>query len=316
MNQALEKLLTTLDVRLHAFAVCEIDEGARLVFEPMEVVVVHHVLAGRGVLEIPGAPPAPFAPGYILIVPPGRGQSLAAGAPVRDVPAGENCRMLDDGLIRFDGAEGEAGAVRTICGTLTATYGGSFGLFDNLAGALVEDGAAIPGVAAAFELLLAERSRPDIGTHALTEALMKQCLVLLIRAHLNRGAVTSPFFASLGDTRLAAAVGAVLKQPAAALSLERLADIAGMSRSAFARAFASTFGQTPMEFVQKTRLHHAAQLLTATDLPIKVVAASTGFASRSHFSRTFRAAYGLDPSRYRERHGRDGVDAPRTAGLA
>ena len=54
-----------------------------------------------------------------------------------------------------------------------------------------------------------------------------------------------------------------------------------------------------MEFVAKTRLHHAAELLRGTDLPVKAIAASIGFASRSHFSRAFRAAYGRDPRAYR-----------------
>lgn len=307
---ALEKLLSTLDVRLHAFAVCEVADGARLVFEPMEVVVVHHVLQGRGVLETPGAPPATFGPGWILVVPPRCGQALVAGRAEREVAAGDNCAMLVDGLVKFDAAAGERGTVRTICGTLTATYAGSFGLFDNLAGPLIDDAARIPGVAAAFDMLVEERANPDVGTHALTEALMKQCLVLLIRAHINRGEVSSPLFASLGDTRLAAAVTAVLRQPAATTSLDALAAVAGMSRSAFARAFQLKFGLTPMEYVLKARLHHAAQLLAATDMPVKAVAASMSFASRSHFSRVFRDAYGVDPSRYRKRHARDGVDAP------
>ena len=72
-----------------------------------------------------------------------------------------------------------------------------------------------------------------------------------------------------------------------------------MSRSAFAREFSNTLSMSPMAFVAKTRLHHAAELLKSTKLPVKVIAASIGFASRSHFSRAFASAYGADPSRFR-----------------
>lgn len=311
----LDRLLTTLDVDLHAFAVCNIADGARLVFEPMNVVVIHYVLAGAGVLQVVGSDPVRFETGAMLIVPPRRGQSLAALSPVRrDVPAADHCLMLVDGLLKFDAADGAESPLMTICATLTATYAGSFGLFDNLVEPIVEAVASIPAVRTAFELLIAERAEPDIGTHALTEALMKQCLVLLIRNQIRRGTAQSPFLANLIEPRLAAVVVDVLRRPAAPTTLARLAAQAGMSRSAFSETFNKAFGQSPMDFVQKTRLHHAAGLLATTELPVKVVAASMGFASRSHFSRAFRTAYGVDPSGYRARTLRDGEDPPSNDG--
>jgi AraC family transcriptional regulator, activator of mtrCDE len=60
------------------------------------------------------------------------------------------------------------------------------------------------------------------------------------------------------------------------------------------------YGESPLGFVQRVRLWHAATLLSTTDLSVKVVAASVGYASRSHFSRSFRAAYGVDPRTYRQ----------------
>jgi transcriptional regulator GlxA family with amidase domain len=86
---------------------------------------------------------------------------------------------------------------------------------------------------------------------------------------------------------------------------------AGMSRSAFSRHFHIAFGMSPIAFVSKTRLYHAAQLLRSTPLPIKVIAGAAGFASRSHFSRAFKAAYGTGPSGFRERHGNEAIDPPR-----
>ena len=72
-----------------------------------------------------------------------------------------------------------------------------------------------------------------------------------------------------------------------------------MSRSAFADHFTSAFGQSPIEFLKQVRLYRAARLLEATNLPIKAVAKSVGYESRSYFSRAFRAVYGVDPTEYR-----------------
>lgn len=312
---SLDRLLVTLDVQLHSFAVCEVLAGSRLVFDPMNVIVVHYVLAGDGLLEVDGAAAARIGAGSILVVPANRGQALVAGqAAVRDVQAAEHCTAVVDGMLKFDAATGQAGDLRTICATITATCGGTFGLFDGLAHPIVDDASEIPAVRWAFEMLAEERARPDIGTRALSGSLMRQCLVLLVRHHLQRGSSPSPFFAALADSRLAKAVSLVLQRPAARLSLADLADVAGMSRTAFAKAFVEAFGQTPIDFVQKARLHRAAQLLAVTELPVKVVAASLGFASRSHFTRAFRRAYGAHPSSYRKHHNRDPIGLPANAG--
>jgi AraC-like DNA-binding protein len=312
---SLDRLLATLDVQLHSFAVCDVQLGSRLVFEAMNVIVVHYVLAGEGLLEVDGAPAAQVSAGSILVVPAGRAQALVAGPSASvNVPASENCTAVADGMLAFDAADGKAGDLRTICSTITATCGGTFGLFDGLAHPIVDDATDLPAVRVAFELLTEEQAKPDIGTRALSGSLMRQCLVLLVRRHLQRGSSSSPFFAALADPRLAKAVALVLQRPAARLTLADLASVAGMSRTAFAKAFVEAFAQTPIDFVQKARLHRAAQLLAATDLPIKVIAASLGFVSRSHFSRAFRRAYGSDPSTYRKRHDRNLIELPGNSG--
>lgn len=316
VHETLERLLTTLDVALHGFAVCNVDSDARLLFEPMDMIVIHYVLRGNGALESAGLVPIPFGPGHMLIVPAGSGQALTGSGPIqRDFPADEHCAMLVDGLVRFDAAPNQdPNGVMTICSTLSATYGGSFGLFDKLSGPLVRDMTPLAVVRAAFDQLLEERLQPDVGTHALTEAVMKQCLVLLVRAELHHGQHSSPLLANLRDSRLAATVTEVLRAPAAPRTVQELAQIAGMSRSAFASAFTRAFGQTPMDFVQKARLHHATRLLSGTGLPIKVIAGSMGFRSRSHFSRAFRSAYGIDPRRFRARRQNAIPDPPEDSG--
>ena len=128
---------------------------------------------------------------------------------------------------------------------------------------------------------------------------MKQCLVVLLRQHFMRRSITSPLFTALQDQRLTHAVASIVEHPGGRHSLQELAAIAGMSRSSFTAHFAQVFGQSALDFVSKVRLRYAADLLTTTDLPVKVVANSVGYGSRSHFSRAFSVAYGVDPTTYR-----------------
>ena len=296
----LDRLLITLAVRLHAFAVCEIKEGWRLLFDPMEAVTIHYVLAGHGVATIGSGASVAFGPQSIIIMPPRTSQNLCGTSEVRDeARADEHCRLIDDGLVTFTAGDGSRDLL-VICGTISASYGGALGLFDKLAEPIVENLAASPIIRNAFEILLAEVAAPSVGTQALAEALMKQCLILVLRQHLKRMTVTSPFFAELQDTRLARTITAVLERPAGKHSVESLAALAGMSRSSFAEHFVRTFGERPIEFVNRVRLRLGANMLSTTALPIKIIAVTVGYSSRSYFSRAFRQAYGVDPRTFRD----------------
>ena len=67
------------------------------------------------------------------------------------------------------------------------------------------------------------------------------------------------------------------------------------------RGFTTATGTAPQRYLQQVRLEEAAALLGSTALPIKAVAAAVGFLSRSHFSRAFAEAFGIDPSAYRRK---------------
>ena len=185
-----------------------------------------------------------------------------------------------------------------MCGKIEATYAGTLGLFDRLDHPISVRLRRSDPLRQAFEAMLDELASPTLGTRALADALLKQCLVLLVR-RLARGEHEPAWLAGLVDSRLAGVVTAILENPAGDHSLRSLAERARMSRSGFALRFAVAFGTTPMEFVKRIRLRYAARLLRTTDLPIATIANRVGYASRTHFSRAFRAAYGTDPQSFR-----------------
>ena len=313
MENLLDRLLVTMEVRLEAFALLDVRSGYRLVFDALDAVIIHYVLSGSGLLEVPGEPPLSFSAGSIVILPAGMRQAIRIdGGAAIDVDAGEHCAMVKDGLIRFEATGGGTGELTLLCGSIMASTSGSYGLFDKLRRPVHDDlgGAAL--VRNAFAMLSEEVAAPDFGTRALAGSLMKMCLTLLVRRHLHHLSDEEGLAPAFADDRLRRAVLCVMEQPARPHTVASLASVATMSRSAFARAFERTFAMSPMGFVGKTRLHHAAELLVGTDLPIKAIAGSIGFASRSHFSRAFRAAYGRDPKSFRQRAAQLPVKAPST----
>ncbi|OYY68209.1 AraC family transcriptional regulator [Sphingomonas sp. 28-63-12] len=307
----LDRLLMTLDVAVDAFAICEVNRGLQLVARPGDEIEVHYVLSGTMYLTVPGQSPIICGPGSIVLVPPHTAQTIGADElPGRQLVAMEHCSLAPNGMVRFDGTGGDDGELRFVCGLITANISGSFGLLDTVRKPIVENLGDLPIVQTSYELMAAELARADLGSRALTGALMKACVLLLLRRHFGRSDHETSLLSTLRDPRLGKAVTAVLDKPASRHSVAALASIAGMSRSAFAREFSQAFSMSPMEFVAKTRLHHAAEMLRSTNMPVKVIAAHIGFSSRSHFSRAFRDGYGADPSSYRRETAQGGRRDP------
>jgi len=155
---------------------------------------------------------------------------------------------------------------------------------------------------AIFDNLIAELREPRFGSRAIASALLKQALVLLLRAQLDGVGAHPGWVVSLRDPRIARAIGALLDAGEARPSAEDLAGIAAMSRAAFQRQFLDIIGMTVADFDVRLRIHRAALLLVETDLPVNNIAAAIGYASRSHFSSTFHKVMGVDPTQFRQDH--------------
>ena len=75
----------------------------------------------------------------------------------------------------------------------------------------------------------------------------------------------------------------------------------GFSRTLVERAFRDNIATSVQKQIAKTRIEEAKKLLSCTSLPIKEVAARTGFSTLEYLSRAFSTATGFSPSDWRER---------------
>lgn len=84
------------------------------------------------------------------------------------------------------------------------------------------------------------------------------------------------------------------------LTLAELAEEARLGEHQFHRAFLSTFGTSPWQYLIRQRLRQAQHLLIATQRDITTIANETGFSSHSHLTTTFGRHLGCTPREYRE----------------
>jgi AraC-like DNA-binding protein len=85
------------------------------------------------------------------------------------------------------------------------------------------------------------------------------------------------------------------------ISLNKAAEIAGMTPNAFCRYFKKITRKTFMETVIEYRLNHATQQLIQTDKPVSSICFESGFGDISHFHKTFRSKMRLSPLNYRKK---------------
>ena len=76
------------------------------------------------------------------------------------------------------------------------------------------------------------------------------------------------------------------------LSLDGMAQAAGLSRYHFVRVFRAVVGDSPHQYLIGARLRAAANRLLDTCEPITAIALDVGFNDISHFNATFRRTFG------------------------
>lgn len=86
------------------------------------------------------------------------------------------------------------------------------------------------------------------------------------------------------------------------IRLGTLADIAGMSPSAFSRFFKLHTGRTLSDYVIDMRLGYASRMLVDTSKSVAEICYECGFNNLSNFNRIFKKKKDCSPTEFRENY--------------
>ncbi|MBB0232481.1 GlxA family transcriptional regulator, partial [Streptomyces calidiresistens] len=100
-------------------------------------------------------------------------------------------------------------------------------------------------------------------------------------------------------SELEPAVRWVEEDPGREITVAAMAARCGMGERTFARRFREQTGETPLQWVLRTRVRRAQFLLETTDHGVERVAARAGFGSPTAFRERFRRVVGVTPRAYR-----------------
>ncbi len=112
---------------------------------------------------------------------------------------------------------------------------------------------------------------------------------------------------------LAAALALLQRRYAESIDAAALAQAVGISTRHLQRLFLNHLGTTLERYLFAIRLDHARQLLRQSTSPVLDVALASGFVSASHFSRIYKAQFGISPRQERRARSQFGrtPDRPR-----
>jgi AraC-like DNA-binding protein len=137
------------------------------------------------------------------------------------------------------------------------------------------------------------------ATGAVANAAASAVYLQCIRDSLATRPRDIQMLAGLFDSEIGPVVAALMESPARDWTVETLADVGGMSRSAFARKFRDLMGVAPIDFLVEIRMWQAARRLKQQSRDLKTIALEAGYQSPAAFSVAFKRWSGETPSDFR-----------------
>lgn len=283
-----------------------------------EVGSFHIVLSGQGWLEVEGlAEPVRVRTGDIVVLPKGNAHW------VKDAPATTapwltsilNQHEVVNGELRFGGDDGPVTEI--VCGVFSVDSSvGAAPWIERLPAVVLSP--AEPGRSdwrnAVATVLQDEARAPTMGGAVVVNRLLESLLADVLRQELAGSAIAATWpTETIADQRIGRVLARIHENPEAAWSVESLARVAAMSRSAFSERFRTLVGEPPMRYLTGLRLARSARLLRSSDDTVAEIARRVGYGSEESLSRAFKARFGEAPSMFRRRP-RTSIESQEEAG--
>jgi AraC-like DNA-binding protein len=306
-------------VRMRAEVVCANEYSAPWSFSfPRPIAHFHIVERGAAWLTVDQREPVRLETGDLAILPLGAGHVLGNDPRVPPVPIDEAMRST---AVRHGAAVYQLGGG----GERTHVLCGRFSFEGVLAPKLLavlpplihietRSGRTLEWLRLTSHFLIEETRDPKPGSAIMLARLLDLLFVQALREWGAKRPNNLGWLSGLNDARIGKALSAIHEEPSRPWTVERLAKVAGSSRSAFAARFTEVVGQTPLKYLATWRLHLAAEHLRVGTVRIGEITALVGYGSEAALTRAFKAQFNTTPAAFR-RIGGTQPTSPRSSGV-
>jgi AraC family transcriptional regulator len=149
------------------------------------------------------------------------------------------------------------------------------------------------------QCLATQLRSPVTGSRLYAESLYSQIAIQLLWNYSSLPRPGKTQREHLDDQRLRRAVDFIHDALGDDISLDALAEVAGLSPNYFVSAFKDATGRTPHRYITEQRIAKACDLLHDPHRSITDVSGAVGFSSQSHMTEVFRRFMKTTPAAYR-----------------
>lgn len=105
---------------------------------------------------------------------------------------------------------------------------------------------------------------------------------------------------AVDDGAMVKALRFIREDPARSMTVNDVANTAGLSRRALELRFQNLLGRSPASEIRRVRIDHAIQLLQNTNLAVTTVAERSGFSSAEYMASVFKSQLAKPPLHFRK----------------
>jgi AraC-like DNA-binding protein len=165
----------------------------------------------------------------------------------------------------------------------------------------VNEGASRDWIESSLRYGAQQLSAGNLASSSIMARLSELLFVEAVRAYSESQKVHEKHWLhGLKDKYVGRALAALHDRLSHGWSVVELAEEAGLSRSAFVERFTAAMGTPPMQYLAKSRMQLAKDLLVERQKSISQVAAAVGYDAEAAFNRAFKREFGIPPARWRD----------------